>query len=91
MIPAMYAIDVWLQWSRDLLIAERHHASEIDSRIDALQWSRDLLIAESRPTAHRVKAPRRASMEPRSFDRGKLSIGASAGRYETGFNGAAIF
>ncbi len=60
-----------LQWSRDRLIAEsalRHRAIREPG---ALQWSRDRLIAESRVSLRIDETPNYASMEPRSFDRGK--------------------
>ena len=57
-----------------------------------LQWGRDLSIAESRVEGYDDPSLARASMGPRSFDRGKQR---ASGRFKplqaTGFNGAAIF
>ncbi len=72
--------DSGLQWSRDRLIAESQLRRLTKKATDALQWSRDRLIAESQANSSSTKYPRRASMEPRSFDRGKIWIARRPGQ-----------
>ncbi len=63
---------IWLQWGRDLLVAESKPASAILMQTrSALQWGRDLLVAESKDC--RIDTMRRvvASMGPRLVSRGK--------------------
>jgi hypothetical protein len=55
-----------------------------------LQWGRGLSTAESRPSARSRFCGRRASMEPRSFDRGEV-FAAHGGGGCRNFNGAAAF
>ncbi len=63
-----------LQWSRDRLIAESHGAIAAEWITYTLQWSRDRLIAESNRTTGPHPHGSGASMEPRSFDRGKKTV-----------------
>ena len=64
-----------LQWGRDLSIAESVHEPLGVVGPDPLQWGRDLSIAESTSEDFAAKADLLASMGPRSFDRGKASVG----------------
>ena len=59
-----------LQWGRDLLIAETNACHAPALAVQRLQWGRDLLIAEisARPTI--ILEKQKASMGPRSIDRG---------------------
>ena len=59
-------------------------------RARELQWGRGRSTAESPRERVRVLARRRASMGPRSFDRGEDRRGAEPGRASPGFNGAAV-
>ena len=62
-------LTTWLQWGRDQLIAELFWAAIICGPLPALQWGRDQLIAEL-PAAGEAGHLSRASMGPRSIDRG---------------------
>ncbi len=79
-----------LQWSRDHVIAESSRPAPISSASLPLQWSRDHVIAErSLPRFFRLLS-QRASMEPRSCDRGKARRAHAKRKRGCRFNGAAI-
>jgi hypothetical protein len=59
-----------LQWGRDQLIAEILHLASRVGAMSVLQWGRDQLIAEMRSAAEIAASDARASMGPRSIDRG---------------------
>src|ERR1035437_3295944 len=59
-----------LQWGRDQLIAELRAAVLGPPMSPWLQWGRDQLIAELSRTGIVIPPPCRASMGPRSIDRG---------------------
>ncbi len=61
----------WLQWSRDLLVAERQQHGPLWGLEYSLQWSRDLLVAESKQRSSNGYRLCQASMEPRLIGRGK--------------------
>src|SRR5579875_1985864 len=63
-----------LQWGRDLVIAEIGEEPFRAAINISLQWGRDLVIAEIHLLAESLhKAYRRASMGPRSGDRGNAA------------------
>ena len=68
--PSSHRLSHQLQWGRDLSIAESASVSRPASRSRVLQWGRDLSIAESRVGRVQVDDGHRASMGPRSLDRG---------------------
>jgi hypothetical protein len=82
----------WLQWGRDLKIAEICAVTEFAATTARLQWGRDLKIAEMRSGLAATRQLVPASMGPRSEDRGNLvPLQAIAALHGTGrFNGAAI-
>ncbi len=61
-----------LQWSRGLLTAETYLLGYDSDPKTMLQWSRGLLTAETQRGQSVRVGERRASMEPRSFDRGDV-------------------
>src|SRR5579885_2000940 len=67
-IPAV-AYNV-LQWGRDLVIAEIGMHVAAPQNAFLLQWGRDLVIAEIRGGSDQGETRLRASMGPRSGDRG---------------------
>ncbi len=68
--PQSLAGKVALQWGRDRLIAEMSHFSTGGTGFHTLQWGRDRLIAEMTTCTNYRLARGRASMGPRSTDRG---------------------
>src|SRR5579875_1061619 len=70
-IPAV-AYNV-LQWGRDLVIAEIGMHVAAPQNAFLLQWGRDLVIAEIRGGSDQGETRLRASMGPRSGDRGNIS------------------
>ena len=68
-----------LQWGRDQLIAELMGLSWCPLPWKLLQWGRDQLIAELQDPVTRLPGLHRASMGPRSIDRGTRRWLASTG------------
>ncbi len=79
-----------LQWGRDQLTAETSTGTCRDARNTMLQWGRDQLTAETHRNGRRQKDNARASMGPRSIDRGNICGGQGELRALARFNGAAI-
>ena len=63
----------FLQWSRDLSVAETSGGCEGFDRTVFLQWSRDLSVAETCPECEAPVVPEPPSMEPRPFSRGNVT------------------
>ena len=85
-------ININLQWSRDLSVAETRPLSRAWSVAGlSLQWSRDLSVAETRADLHPPAVLSRPSMEPRPFSRGNSSYGQGSRTVPAAFNGAATF
>ena len=80
---------IWLQWGRDLKIAEIGLSPLLASTAFRLQWGRDLKIAEIGGKLYGPQGWLRASMGPRSEDRGNIvKRGQKTCLFR--FNGAAI-
>ncbi len=84
-------IDGMLQWGRDLSIAEIDQHKRQERQHYELQWGRDLSIAEIRPIESKSTENSKASMGPRSFNRGNARLERPSPSGPTCFNGAAIF
>src|SRR5208282_1218981 len=80
-----------LQWGRGLSTAEIGKLSEPAYARLKLQWGRGLSTAEIRLGAAVEAAEAAASMGPRSFNRGNLTITDQSNPALTRFNGAAVF
>src|SRR6266481_2017838 len=74
----MSAAPCSLQWGRDQLIAEMASVRPDLPAKWSLQWGRDQLIAEIIQSIQRPAAVERASMGPRSADRGNRRNGDAA-------------
>ena|GEM_PF-2777342 len=83
--------DQLLQWGRDLVIAEIMPNAGPWELFVLLQWGRDLVIAEMTRLSESIAEGRRASMGPRSGDRGNPSRGQWSCGGGGSFNGAAIW
>src|SRR5579885_767851 len=79
-----------LQWGRDQLIAEMCVCYVRIAGNGWLQWGRDQLIAEIGALAGVDTRNRRASMGPRSIDRGNAATAPASPPPRARFNGAAI-
>src|SRR5579875_767155 len=79
-----------LQWGRDLVIAEIKRKRKRCLKRIVLQWGRDLVIAEIISTLC-SSFPMRASMGPRSGDRGNPQSAHHRRGSARRFNGAAIW
>ena len=66
----------WLQWGRDLSVAEGRGRPVPPSCGRMLQWGRDLSVAEGAASRCAAGAAARASMGPRPFGRGRLETAA---------------
>ena len=82
---------IWLQWGRDLSVAEGRPHAVGQVPLYQLQWGRDLSVAEG--LSHNCEVCGRvfASMGPRPFGRGRTSARSSRPPRPCGFNGAATF
>ena len=82
---------VALQWGRGLSTAEMSLRPITEKATHELQWGRGLSTAEMRFVWEPKDPQRRASMGPRSFNRGNPEEGWRSGANMGCFNGAAVF
>ncbi len=80
----------WLQWGRVLMNAEGGLLNLYCSERGSLQWGRVLMNAEGHPRRCRRATRTRASMGPRSDERGRSALSHPQRHEHTGFNGAAF-
>ena len=80
-----------LQWGRVLMNAETSFAAMVPMWFPRLQWGRVLMNAETRVTVFETAKEVRASMGPRSDERGNvLRLATTPVRRGFRFNGAAF-
>ena len=78
---ASSSADCRLQWGRGLSTAERYASKGSSGMSARLQWGRGLSTAESSPASGTGKTGGKASMGPRSFNRGKHPSGICDDRF----------